>query len=412
MSEKFACVDIGSHRVKVLLAERIGPQKFGLLGVGSHLTGGGVEAGVVIDIETTSQAVANAFAKAHREVGKKFTYECIVSITGDHLKCIKTNSLHTVVKSRQVSQKDIDTLVDLAMAEPVDREQEILDVIPRQYILDGSHGVVRPLNMSCQHLGLEAIMVLAHPNKKLNLLNTVTNNNLTVRETVASGLASAQAVASKNELDADCCVIDIGAGTVDVSVFKKNVLESMFVLNTGGSRVTEDISRVFRITQENAEDLKIEYGHAVEVLIEEKENIDIDIRAIGHDTAKQISRKSLATAIGPCYEDMLKQIRTGISATVAYPQDITYILTGGGSQIEGLRFLAEEIFDAAVRIGNPIFPGERGFQVEASPYASCIGLLKRQVSNAKRANIFGVSNSAKHPQGKENRFLAWFKANF
>jgi cell division protein FtsA len=276
---------------------------------------------------------------------------------------------------RDITQKDVDRVIDAARTVSIPNDSEVIHVMPRGYTVDGQEGVRDAVGMSGARLEVETHIISGSSTAVQNVVKAVHGAGFNIDDLVTQSLASAEAVLNDNELDLGVAVADIGGGTTDVAVFTEGSVIHTAVLPVGGNHVTNDLAIGLRTSLTDAESAKINYGHALAQLIPRDELIDI--QPIGSEKVQGVPRAYLAEIIGPRAKEIMEMIRAEIIASGQQgllPGGL--VLTGGGAKLLGLPELAAEALDMPVRVGTPIKIRGLADKVAGPSFATSVGLIK------------------------------------
>jgi cell division protein FtsA len=242
-----------------------------------------------------------------------------------------------------------------------------------------------------------------------NIVKCVERCNLKVDQLIFSALASSYAVVTEDEKELGSCVIDIGAGTMDISVFTGGALRHTAVIPVAGNQVTSDIGKIFRTPLSHAEEIKVQYACALRQLVSMEENIEVP--SVGGRPARSMSRHTLAEVVEPRYHELFELIQEELRESGLEDQIAAgYVLTGGNSKMDGVVEFAEEVFQMPVRVAVPQDVAGLKEYVNDPTYSTVVGLLhygmqaNEQINNETKKNE-GVA-------GIGSRVLAWFKGEF
>ena len=379
-------VDIGTTKICVLIAE---PDDFGtgfnIIGIGQHPSKG-LRKGVVVNLEQTITSVEQAVEEAEMMAGVEVE-NCYVGIAGDHIRSINSTGVIAISKagkkrpgeSNQISEHDIQRVLDWAKGVSLPMDREILHILPQEYIVDDQSGVKDPIGMTGQRLEARVHIVTGAVTSAKNIVNCIRGAGLNVQDLVLEPLASSYAVLDEDEKDLGVALIDIGGGTTDVAVFFEGGVQHTGVIGLGGENVTKDIAHMLRTPMQQAEDIKIQYGrtHANTEQARAAANEIINVPGIGGRGSREITRDILIEYIEPRMEEMLRMAQHEIRKAECW-QHLTagVVLTGGGSMIEGIAELGEEIFEAPVKLGRTDIRGNILDDSKNPIYATAIGLIK------------------------------------
>ena len=413
-SGSVAAIDIGTSRVVCAQAVRERDGSLNFLGIGEQSSRGGLRNGIVIDIGTASEAVRHAVSAASEMSGRRIQHS-IVSLSGEHLQSMQSRAM-VKVNGSEITDAEVRQVLEAAQAVPRSAERSVLHTLPSQYLVDGHEGVRKPEGMAAVRLDVDALVVTADANVCLNLEKVLGSGQLQGSLKIASGLCAAAAVLNSDEMQMGAVVLDIGAGTSDLAVFRNGSLQMLAALPVGGDMVTGDIVRLLRIPTATAEDLKLRFGSVLPSLVGEGEMIEVTPGSSG--TERTISRQSFAEIIGARYREILQQVQARLQSAGIESSDLSSIvLTGGGARVESLRSLAEEIFHCAVRVGVPSIRGNLEGIMEDPSFASVIGAMRFATELPAPFDCCFAERVAETPQRRRgpvwwNAIQGWLKENY
>jgi cell division protein FtsA len=370
-------VDIGSTKVCCVIANMLDPdlgEELVISGVG-EVPSEGLRKGVIVNLEKTVKAIEGAVHAAERMSGHRVD-SVYAGLAGGHLRSINSHGVVAVAGGdREITQKDVDRVIDAARTVSIPNDSEVIHVMPRSYTVDGHEGVREAVGMSGARLEVETHIISGASTAVQNVVKAVHGAGFNVDDLVTQSLASAEAVLNDNELDQGVAVADIGGGTTDVAVFTEGSVIHTAVLPVGGNHVTNDLAIGLRTSLTDAEAAKINYGHALPQLIPRDEVIDI--QPIGSDKVQGVPRAYLAEIIGPRAREIIEMIKAEIASSGLQgllPGGL--VLTGGGAKLLGLPDLAAEVLDLPVRVGTPIKIRGMSDKVAGPSFATSVGLIK------------------------------------
>src|SRR5512146_3216649 len=282
-------IDVGTTKVCTLVAREEALGKMRILGVGIE-PAQGIRKGVVVDIGAASQAVARSVDKAERTSGLEIT-SALVSLAGSHVASVNSRGV-VGITGQTIDQDDVGRAVDAARAVAIPHNREIIHVIQRGFNVDGQEGIRMPLGMHGYRLEVETHIITASAASVENLRQAVGASGVEVSQFVLNPLASAEVVLSETERQMGAVVCDIGGGTTDMAIYIDGDVWHTMVLAVGGNHVTNDIAHGLRLPVNQAEDIKKQYGHALESEIGENEYFSV--RTFSEEKPIQVSRKELA----------------------------------------------------------------------------------------------------------------------
>ena len=386
-----AGLDIGSAKTTAIIAEAVGDRHptIRILGVGQARTTG-LRRGIVSDIEETTRSIQKAMQDAERMAGTRIE-TIYAGIAGEHVHAMTSTGI-VAVNGEEISRADVDRANDVARAQAIPQDRELLHAIPQEYTVDKNAGVRDPIGMIGTRLETEMYLVTIGSSPAMNLRKSVERAGYRVRDLVLVPLASALAVLTEDEKELGVSLVELGAGTTDIAIFHEGKIRHLATLAYGGNIVTNDIVHGLGVTQADAERLKERYGSAYEPLVDPADVIQLPSTVAQGD--RQIPRELLAHIIHQRMDEIFDMVHREIHSA-GYGSRLAggIVLTGGGAAMEGISELAASVFGTGVRIG---IPGEQvgglSDSVEAPRFATAVGLA---LYGANRLVASGGAASAK-----------------
>ncbi|TRM12313.1 cell division protein FtsA [Lentibacillus cibarius] len=373
-SEILVSLDIGTSKIKVIIGEVLN-DSLNIIGVGTAHSNG-MKKGAIVDIDQTVQSIRNAVEQAERMVGMQID-SVVVGINGKH---IQLQSCHGVVavqsENREIDNEDIQRVIDGAQVVSIPPEREIIDVIPKQFIVDGLDEIKDPRGMIGVRLEMEGTIITCSKTVLHNILKCVERANLNVSDICLQPLAAGTVALSKDEKNLGVTLIDIGGGSTTVSVFQNEHLAATSVVPLGGDNITKDLSIGLRTSTEEAEDIKLNYGHAFYDDAQEDETFEVSI--IGSNHSEVYNQLQIADMIEARLEEIYAYAEREIRRMGFQQLPGGYVLTGGTMKMPGVLELAQDLFQSNVRIAIPDYIGVREPQ-----FAAGVGILQFAYHNAK-----------------------------
>lgn len=381
-------LDIGTTKICAVVAE-VRPDGIEVIGMGSHPSEG-LRKGVVINIEHTVNSIKEAVEEAETMAGCEIS-SVYAGIAGGHIKGFNSHGV-IALKDREVTQKDIDRVIEAASAVAIPMDREVIHTLVQEYIVDDQDGIMDPLGMSGVRLEAKVHIVTGAVTSAQNIIKCANRAGLDVCDIVLESLASSEAVLTKEERNLGVALIDFGGGTTDMAVFSKGAIKHTSVLALGGDNVTYDIAVGLRTPRAEAEKIKIKYGCSLCSMIGRDETIEVP--GVGGRKPKVLSRQILGEIIEPRVEEIFtlihqELVRSGFDDKISSG----VVVTGGSSELAGTAELAEQIFNAPARLGYP--KGITGLvEVVNKPmYATAVGLVLYGANNAKKTKKFRIRDS-------------------
>lgn len=374
--ERFvAGLDIGSARTTALIAEVVGDQpkqtKLKIMGVGQSRTTG-MRRGIVSDIEETARSVKKALQDAERMAGVQVP-EVFAGIAGEHVQAMISEGV-VAVAGDEITKSDVDRANEVARAQAIPRDRELLHAMPQEYSVDKNKGIRDPIGMTGMRLETEMYLVTIGASPAINLRKSVERAGYKVRELVLEPFASALAVLTEEEKELGVALVEMGAGSTEVAIFHEGKIRHLGSVKFGGVNVTNDIVHGLGLTGSDAERLKEKHGCAYESMVDHADVIQLP--STGAQGDRQIPRDLLAHIIHQRMDEIFDLVQQTIS-TAGYAGRLAagVVLTGGAASMEGVDALASEVFGTGVRLGVPT-ENLTGLTdtVESPRFATVVGL--------------------------------------
>src|SRR5438477_5663841 len=342
-------LDIGTSKVVAIVGEIKSDGALEIIGIGSHPSRG-LKKGVVVNIESTVQSIQRAVEEAELMAGCEI-HSVFAGIAGSHVRSLNSHGV-VGVRDKEVSQGDVEHVIDAAKAVAIPADQKILHVLPQEFIVDGQEGIRDPIGMSGVRLEAKVHIVTGADSAAQNIEKCIQRCGLDVDDVVLEQLASSFAVLTEDEKELGVCLVDIGGGTTDLAVFSSGAIRHTAVIPIAGDQVTNDIAVSMRTPTQYAEDIKIRYACALSQLANPDESIEVP--SVGERPARRLARQTLAELVEPRYDELFGLVReelrrSGFEEVIA----AGIVLTGGSAKMEGAIELAEEVFHVPVRVGVP-----------------------------------------------------------
>ncbi len=399
-------IDIGTSKVVTLVGELSAEGKLNIIGFGSHPSEG-LKRGVVVNIESTVQSIQKSVEDAESMSGCEI-YSAYTGIAGSHIHSINSHGI-VAIRDREVSQNDVDRVIDAAKAIAIPADQRILHVLPQEFIIDNQDSIREPVGMSGVRLEAKVHIVTGAVSAAQNIVKCMKRCGLATSDVVLEQFASSQSILSEDEKELGVCMIDIGGGTSDIAIFTDGAIRHTAVIPIAGDQVTNDIAIALRTPTRNAEEIKIKFGCALQDLVDTNQMIDMP--ALGDRVGKRIARRALAEVVEARYEELftlaLNELRrSGLEPVIS----AGIVLTGGASKVEGAQELAERVFKVPVRIGRPNHVTGLADIINNPIYATGVGLLVYGLK--QRQNQREVVINQPNLKSLWSRMKNWFQGNF
>lgn len=423
-SEIIVGLDIGTTKIAAIVGRRNELDKIEILGHGKTESYG-VKRGVVSNIENTVNSIKMAVDEASEKSGVDIKY-VNVGIAGQHIKSLQhRGAIIRENNDEEISESDIETLNNNMFNLNMNPGEEIIDVIPQEYIIDGEEGIKEPIGMLGNSLEANFHIIIGQTAAAKNIYKCVRKADLEVVDLILEPISSAEAVLSEEEKEAGVVLVDIGGGTTDIAIFQDGIIRHTAVIPFGGDIITEDVKEGCTIIKKHAEELKVKFGSAL--ASENKEEEIVAIPGLRGRPPKEISLKNLAHIIQARMEEIVEHIYYEIRNS-GYEKKLIagIVLTGGGSLLKHIVQLTEFMTGMDTRIGYPNehLASEVPEELASPMYATGIGLViegiqrfnkekskEMAVLGENRKSKLKVSKSKKEPEQGSflERIQNWFE---
>lgn len=404
-----AALDVGSTKISCLIAEVTGPKEeraLKVLGVGQQASRG-VRCGAIINVDEAERAIRLAVDAAERMAGRAIS-EVHVNVSGGRPQSRLFSASHDTATGK-VSPRDIDALTAAALAKVETGHRSILHVTPVQYRLDEAQGIKQPLGMHGTKLSLDLGVVMVEPAHMHNLSLAIERAHLSVAGFVAAPYAAAKSVLEEDEAELGVAVVDLGGATTSFAIFSEGALLCADVVLFGGQNITNDIARGLNTTLAHAERMKTLWGCAQASEADESELLSVPILGErGVDGVHKVPKSQLTAIIRPRLDEILEMLRDRMAATgMADFAQRGMVLTGGASQLTGLREAAAEMFSRPVRLAAPATLPGMPTAAHGPVFAVASGLLHYALKPDAHSSVKAASAGAPRQQGYMRKMGRW-----
>lgn len=403
-----AALDIGTTKVCCLIAHAHGDGAIRIVGIGHHASKG-IRGGAVIDMDAAQNTILTAISAAEELAGDQIR-DVIINVSGGNL-CSQTYSVETPVLGGEITESDLHhvLLQGKSAEQPTDRE--LLHCIPVGYKIDATKGIRDPRGMYAEMLGVDMHIVTARTGALRNVTTCVQRCHLDIEAVVAAPYASGLSCLVEDEIDLGVTLIDMGGGTTTIAVFYNGEVVHTDSIPVGGYHVTSDIARGLSTPLANAERMKTLYGSTLPSPADERELIDVPL--IGEEPSNHpnhVPRSLLNGIIRPRLEETFEMVRSQLEITnMDRLAGRRLVLTGGASQLQGVRELAALMLEKQVRIGRPMRISGLPEATSGPAFSTGTGLLR--FATDKSTNVHDHTEAV--PTGSPfNRFGQWLRGNF
>ena len=407
-------LDIGTTKICAIVASIDEQQRINILGVGKAPSDG-LNRGVVVNIDKTVNAIKDAIAQAELASGIQVN-SVNVGIAGDHIRSMRSKGVITINnRDNEITEQDVKRLLEDCQRIMLPTDQQILHVVPQEYVVDGQDGINDPIGMSGMRMEAEVHIITGLVSATKNIYRCVERAGYQVADIILEPLASSYAVLDQEEKEAGVVLVDIGGGTTDVAIFQDNTIRHTAVIAIAGQKVTDDIRLGLSILDDQAETLKRNHGESYADLIRTDEVITVP--GIAGRPPKEITKSILAKIIQARMEEIFEIVSIEIKRTSYFDSlSAGVVLTGGGSLIKNITTLGSEILGMDSKAGMPLgITGGLVEEVNSPIYATGVGLVVHALQTGTNTNKAMIPKSGKPTSVKEvmaiiaDRMKSWFK---
>jgi cell division protein FtsA len=399
-------LDIGTSKVVAIVAQMHADGHYEVVGLGQH-EARGLKKGVVVNIESSVASIQRALEEAELMADCKIR-TVYTGIAGSHIRSFNSSGM-VAIKDKEVSEADMARVIETAKAVNIPTDQQILHVLPQEFIIDGQEDIREPIGMSGVRLEVKVHIVTGAVSAAQNIVKCVRRCGLEVQDLILQPLASSVSVLSQDEKELGAVLVDIGGGTTDIAIFTAGAIRHTAVIPIAGDQITNDIAMALRTPTQDAEEIKLRFGIAKQALVDPAEKIEVP--GLGDRGPRQLSRQALAAVIEPRVEELFSLVHQVIRES-GYEELLSsgIVLTGGSAELPGVAELAEDIFLKPVRVGRPVYSGGLADVVRSPRYATAVGLLEE----AKLQRLRGRKVAEQSGSFTETlrRMKDWFTGNF
>lgn len=400
-------LDLGSSLVKVVIARLLGDHEIEIIGTGVYPSTG-IKNGSIVNIETTTKSIIEAFGDAELMAGQEIT-SVVVNVSGKSVHGFNEKGIIAVTnRERIVTEMDIMRVVEAAQAVHVPNDQQVIHVLTKEFKVDDQVNIKDPIGMTGVRLEAEVHIVSCGNTALNNIDRCVEQAGLLQMDKVLSSLASSEAILTAGEKDLGTAVVDIGAGICDIIIYVDGGIAFSSVVPFGGFHITSDISIGLKTTVETAEIIKKRYGHTRIDMVDPTEKFEIP--SISGRPARSVFRQELVEILEPRVREILEMIdhelvRSGFKSSLAGG----VILTGGSSLLQGIEITAEEVFRLSVGRAKPAGLSGLVERIASPEYATAVGLIKysSKIQNLEQRNMHSVSDG----EGWMKKVRRWMENN-
>lgn len=399
-------LDIGTSKVVAVVAEVLPDGRHEVIGLGQSESKG-LKKGVVVNIEATVESIQRALEEAElmADCNIKNVY---TGIAGSHIRSFNSSGM-VAIKDKEVSAADVSRVIETAKAVNIPTDQQLLHTVPQEFIVDNQEDVREPIGMSGIRLEVKVHIVTGAVSAVQNIVKCIRRCGLEVSDLILQPMASADSVLTTDERELGVVLVDIGGGTTDIAVFTEGAIRHTAVIPIAGDQITNDIAMALRTPTVEAEEIKLRYGVAKQILVDPSETIEVP--GLGDRGSRTMSRQSLAAVIEPRVEELFALVHQVVRES-GYEEVLSsgIVLTGGSAMMPGMEELAEDVFLKPARVGVPEYSGQLADVVRSPRYSTVLGLLLEAKKQYLRGYI--VTRQEGSIKAVWQRMKEWFLGNF
>jgi cell division protein FtsA len=401
----FVGLDIGTSKIVAIVGQLDG-DRLDVIGLG-QAESDGLKKGVVVNIDSTVASIQKALEEAELMADCKIA-SVWTGIAGSHIRSFNSSGM-VAIKEKEVSQADMDRVIETATAVSIPTDQQVLHVLPQEFIIDGQEDVRQPLGMSGVRLEVRVHIVTGAVSAAQNIVKCIRRCGLEVQELMLQPLASSLAVLTDDERELGVALVDIGGGTTDIAIFAGGAIRHTAVIPIAGDQITNDIAMALRTPTKDAEEIKCRHGVAKQTLVDPTAGFEVP--GLGDRGPRMLSQQSLAAVIEPRVEELFSLVSQVIRES-GFEELLSggVVLTGGSAQLPGMVELGEDVFLKQVRVAKPSYRGSLADVVGSPRYATAMGLLEQaRVQWLRGTQVDRQTGSFRDTLA---RMKSWFVGNF
>ncbi|HKF56312.1 MAG TPA: cell division protein FtsA [Blastocatellia bacterium] len=371
-----AALDIGTTEVRLIAGETTESGKMEIIGIG-RAESRGVRKGVVVNIEATVDAIKRAVEEAEMMCGLPID-QVYVGLGGIQVQGLNSRGVIAISRrNREINEDDVYRVIDQARAISVPTDREIIDVLPQEFTVDGQDGIGNPIGFLGIRLEASVHVVTSPITARQNVITSVNRSGMIVTDTVVNHVAVAEATLTPDEKEFGAAIIDIGSDISNLTIVYRDAVRHTAVFPIGGSHFTNDIAVGLRTPVPEAERIKRIEGCALAAIMADQErNQVVEVPSVGGRQPRVLSRQILCEILQPRAEEIFSHALEEIRRAGFERQVLSsVVLVGGGSMLDGIVDMAEQVLDLPARSGVPDFIGGLSGEVASPANAAVVGVM-------------------------------------
>lgn len=380
-------LDVGTTKVCTIVGLQHPNAELEIIGIGTHPSYG-LKKGSVVNIDKTVRSIQSSLEEARLMAGVNIN-SATIGIAGSHIYSFNSSGV-VAIKGKEITQDDVDRVLEAAKAVVIPSDREILHVIPQEFRVDNTSGIKNPIGMCGVRLEAHVHIVTGSIPLVQNLVKCVEQTGIEVEHITLQPIASSEAVLSYEEKELGVVLVDIGGGTTDIAVWKDGSLIHSQIIPIGGNHFTNDLAVALKIPHNEAERVKINHGS---VLAEQlNQSAHITVQGISGTKPREVQLSVVADVLGARAEELFDVIRELVIDKKLEDQIAGgFVLTGGGALIKGMPELGEYILMRSCKIGYPLPFGGMTNIMQNPKFSTVLGLL---LEAGKRKPYIATVNQA------------------
>lgn len=402
-------LDIGSSKTSCFIAEILPTGSLNIVGIGNQVSQG-IKSGTITDIKLAENSIRTAVGAAEQMAGVNVD-RVVINISG----CKQTSHhIHAQmqISGHEISARDIHRIIEHGSAQLYNDETEIIHCLPVEYEIDDIKGISDPGGMHGKMLGTEMHIITAAKGAIMNITSCLAKCHLDVEDYIVSPYASAIACLSDDEKNLGTILLDFGGGHTSIAIFKNGKMIYAGFVPVGGIHITNDIALGLTTNLESAERIKTLYGNLISTSRDDREIIDIpQVGDDGRSEMNQIQRSTLVSIIRPRVDEILELVAKNIDASGYGHIGGNIVITGGGSQLGGLKELVAHSFSKQVRQGLPKRIEGIAESTKGPVFSACVGILLF-TQQKRQLNSYDFMGRISQFHSPIKKFTSWFRENF
>jgi cell division protein FtsA len=405
--KQIAALDIGTTEVRAVVGEITETDQLEIIGIGKAPSRG-VRKGVVVNIEATVDAIKHAVEEAEMMSGIPVD-SVYVGLGGVQVRGINSRGVIAISRrNRDIMEDDVYRVMEQARAVSVPTDREIIDVLPQEFTVDGQDGIGNPIGFLGMRLEAAVHVVTSPITARQNVITSVNRAGMVVTDTVVSHVAGCESTLTPDEKEYGAAVVDIGADITNLTIYYRDAIRHTAVFPIGGNHFTNDIAVGLRTPVPEAERIKRSEGCALAALMADHERMHmVEVPSVGGRQPRMLSRQILCEILQPRAEEIFSHAADEIQRAGFERQILSSVaLLGGGSLMDGIVEMAEQVMDLPARHGMPDFVGGLMGEIDSPAYACVVGTMLygfHKQMNMKK--IHSLKDGAPRPVGLLRRLF-------